>query len=158
VLRDGLRRLPGEGDRRAASAARLDALLHELGVRTIAVHPRLHTRPVYEYCIFLDPGIFGDASPERLRAAPSAELGLPAYAAAAPPHGPPLFQPEPVPACGFSRRACFGAVAGYPVADAAFRRLAMIPHAAFLAEPDRMEEIARACDKVRRHAGRLSGA
>jgi L-glutamine:2-deoxy-scyllo-inosose/3-amino-2,3-dideoxy-scyllo-inosose aminotransferase len=145
LLRDGLRRLPNEVERRARNASALDAMLPEVGVRTIAVHPQLHTRPVYEYGIFLDPEVFGPAPADRLRAALSAELGLPVYATDAPLHVSPLFRPETNRRLDRARRPRAGA---FPVAEAAFERLAMIHHAAFLAEPERMEEIAAACRKL----------
>jgi dTDP-4-amino-4,6-dideoxygalactose transaminase len=145
LLRDGLRRLPDEVARRARSAAALDAMLHALGVRTIGVPAALGTRPVYEYGIFLDPEVFGNAPASRLRAALSAELGLPVYATDAPLHVSPLFRPETNRRLGRSYEHRAGA---FPVATAAFERLAMIHHPAFLAEPDRMEEIATACRKL----------
>lgn len=158
LLRDGLQRLPDEVARRAANASVLDELLGRLGVRTIAVHPELGTRPVYEYGIYLDSEVFGPAPPERLRAALSAELRLPVYATDAPLHLSKLFQPETRRRFGAPRERYFGTGAGFPVAEAAFRRLAMIHHAAFLAEPGRVEEIALACQKVARNSERLAGA
>lgn len=148
ILRDGLRRLADEVDRRAASADLLDRLLADRGVRVIARHPGLATRPVYEYGIHLDRDVFGDGPPEAIRRALARALGLPVYAPDAPLHLSPLFQPETNPHFGRPRQAFFAPGARFEVAERAFERLAMIHHAAFLAEPDRMTEIARACERV----------
>lgn len=155
LLRDGLERLPGEVERRAANTSLLDKALNELGIRVITAHPDLSVHPVYEYGIYLDAEVFGDAPVDLLRSALGAELRLPVYATDAPLHRSPLFQPETKKRFGPSREHYFGSTSGFPVAEAAFRTLAMIHHGAFLAPLERMEEIVQACKKVMHHAHQL---
>lgn len=135
LLRDGLKRLPNEVERRSANASLLDRELNELGIRVITAHPDLSVRPVYEYGIYLDPEVFGNIPVDLLRSALGAELRLPVYATDAPLHLSPLFRPETKKRFGLSREHYFGSSSGYPVAEAAYQRLAMIHHGTFLAQP-----------------------
>lgn len=134
---------------RSITADLLDTALHEIGVATIKRHPDLEVRPVYEYGVWLDSYPFAQVDPALLRQALAAEIGVPVYAPDAPLHDSPLFRPETKRRFGHPASHYFGSGhAGFQNSERAGRCLAMIHHAAFLAEPDQVLRIAEACAKL----------
>lgn len=144
AIRGGLRHLRRQLVHKHENAAVLDDLLARQGFRTIASHPKLALRSIYEYGVFLPDG----ADFEMARSALTAELGTPVYEMDAPIHRSPLY--IPATKRGLATPEHLDALKErHPVAEHAHASLAMIHHSVLLSNSDRMEDIARAFSKTR---------
>ncbi|WP_395105053.1 DegT/DnrJ/EryC1/StrS family aminotransferase [Actinomadura sp. SCN-SB] len=156
VLLAQLQELPRQNTHRAANAQRLDALLEQLpGVAPVQALPQVTERTHYYYTFRIDPAAFADHTAPTIAAALRAETGAQFHPVYPPLSRHPLLRPG-------SKRRYQGIQnlrsmekAHLPEAERAHRECVTLHHSALLAEPERMQVIADAIEKVQRHADRL---
>jgi dTDP-4-amino-4,6-dideoxygalactose transaminase len=144
ILMAQLERFEEQLARRQASARRLNAILEEIdGPLPMRWDPRCESHAFHLYMMRYDPAKFNGVSRERFVEALNAEgvtcstgYYRPLY------HQPPLVEPH-------SR------IMPCPVAEQACREAIWLPQSLLLADPEEMDDIARAIVKVRDHVGSL---
>lgn len=145
VLLAQLDRFDEQLARRQASARRLNAILEEIdGPVPMRWDPRCDSHAFHLYMMRYDPAKFNGLSRERFVEALKAE-GVPCSTGYARPlyHQPPLAAP-------YSR------ILPCPVAEQACREAIWLTQNLLLADPEEMDDIARAILKIRDHAGELA--
>ncbi|MFF4601512.1 DegT/DnrJ/EryC1/StrS family aminotransferase [Streptomyces sp. NPDC001339] len=155
VALDGLGRLDEENARRRESMRHLERLLDGVeGARPLARPAAVSAEAAYQFCIRLDPEVFGPGAKHKVAALLTQQLGAHIEPIDAALHRNDLYQPLTSgwvrPAADPERaRALDPARFALPVAETAGENAVVLPHRMFLAEPGRMELIATALDAAR---------
>ncbi|GGY24676.1 3-amino-5-hydroxybenzoate synthase [Paludibacterium paludis] len=158
ILLAQLEKLEAENTTRRDNAARLDALLRELGCEPQATSPGTTARAYYTYVLGLPAPALARAPVERIAEALSAELGLtckPMYASL---NHCRLYRPETRRRFALSeafQEAVRPRRFELPAAEAFARSHIALPHRLLLADASAMADVQRAMDKVLSHVGRL---
>jgi len=144
-----LGRLEEQTTHREANAAYLETCLAAIGgVTPLKRDPRQTRRAIYQYVLRYSPEAFGGAPRDTFVAALEAE-GIPAEG----PFYEAVYRSPRFPAPPGSWRAL-----PCPVAErAAYEESVWIPHWVLLGERADVEDVAKAVDKIRRHAKELPG-
>ncbi|MGW1076172.1 DegT/DnrJ/EryC1/StrS family aminotransferase [Streptomyces sp. NPDC002537] len=160
VVLDGLARLDEENARRRVSMRRLDELLADIdGVTPLARPAALTEDAAYQYCVRLDPAVFGHGAKNAVAAVMSQHLGVHVEPIDSALSDNVLYQPL---ASGWTRPAVDPRRAreldpsrfSLPVAEVEGENAVVLPHRMFLAPPERMDLIATAVEKARAQLSR----
>ncbi|MEU2869676.1 DegT/DnrJ/EryC1/StrS family aminotransferase [Streptomyces olivoreticuli] len=160
VALDGLGRLDEENARRRASMRRLEELLADIdGVAPLARPPALDQDAAYQFCLRLDPAVFGHGAKNEVAAVLSGLLDVHVEPIDSALNDNVLYQPLTSgwirPAAGPRRaRDLDPSRFTLPVAEAAGENAVVLPHRMFLAPPERMDLIATAVAKARAQLSR----
>ncbi|GAA2253873.1 hypothetical protein GCM10010232_48400 [Streptomyces amakusaensis] len=157
VALDGLSRLDEENARRRRSMRRLEELLEGFdGARPLTRPDGLTADAAYQYCVRLDPAVFGPGAKDAVAASLSRELGVQVEPIDSALHRNVLYQPL---TSGWAGRTDGGrareldpARFELPHAEFAGENAVVIPHRVFLAPPERMELVLSGLEKARAQA------
>lgn len=157
LLLDQLDRLGPQIERRAASAAFLDAELARIpDVRPLARSPHLDRPSIFRYAVRRAPGSFAGKPTAAVCAALRAELGVRVHQTDRPIHQNGLYCPETKPRYrGLVDRARPAPGTRFPVAEELYENLFLIPHHVLLGEHGDLEHVVEAVAKVAAHADEL---
>jgi L-glutamine:scyllo-inosose aminotransferase/L-glutamine:2-deoxy-scyllo-inosose/3-amino-2,3-dideoxy-scyllo-inosose aminotransferase len=159
LLVGGLRRLDGENERRSTNHAALGRRLDGIeGVSLVQSDPRTTQRAHWRLVLRIDTGSFADLGLARIGNAITAELGLPVEPFDTPLRANALYQPLEMPRINRRPDSADFAPERFrlPNAELVSGTCLAAPHFALLGSESDMEDIARAVEKVQRHAGALS--
>ena len=156
ILREQLRRLPGQHERRERSLARFVAKIADLpGLRPLERDPRITRRAVYQFVLRFDPQAFAGVTRDRAIAALRAE-GVPCSGRFyVPVNEDPLFAMDPRtnPA---ARSGADYTSNSFPVARrAAYEESVWLPHELFLGGDEDIDDLVDAFTKLRENAAAL---
>jgi L-glutamine:scyllo-inosose aminotransferase len=156
ILREQLRRLPGQHERRERSLARFVAKIADLpGLRPLERDPRITRRAVYQFVLRFDPQAFAGVTRDRAIAALHAE-GIPCSGRFyVPVNQDPLFAMDP-----HTNPAARGGADytnnSFPVARrAAYEESIWLPHELFLGTDGDVDDLVNAFTKLRENAAAL---
>ncbi|GAA1944844.1 DegT/DnrJ/EryC1/StrS family aminotransferase [Kitasatospora viridis] len=159
VLLEQLDSLDAENRTRARNAARLDALLTELGHRPQQTSEGTDRRSYYAYCVALDPEVTERVELRVIAGALTAELGFPIKPPYPPLYRTPLYGPRTRPRFAISEEHLARIdrrEVDLPVTERTQRTVLNFHHAALLADPEQIESIAAAVAKVTANLSALS--
>lgn len=153
ILRDQLRRLDDQHDRRSARVAQLEREIAEIpGIGVIEADPRVTRRTHYQTLLRYDARAFEDVPRDHVLAALQAE-GLPCFGRFyVPLHEDPLFAPDPAtnPATSLGLDLSH---ARFPVTErAAYEETIWLPHELFLGSEADVRDAAAILARVRSRA------
>ncbi|MEV0263505.1 DegT/DnrJ/EryC1/StrS family aminotransferase [Streptomyces sp. NPDC050617] len=152
VALEGLARLDEENDRRRVSMRRLEELLGGFdGARPLERPAALTADAAYQFCVRLDPAVFGPGAKDAVAASLSQSLGLHVEPIDSALHRNVLYQPLH---SGWTKgpggaRPLDPARFELPAAEFAGENAVVLPHRLFLAPPERMELVVTALEKAR---------
>lgn len=133
--------------------------LGNIGLRVSDAQPEVDVTPTYKKVVHVDLGEWGGMSLDQWRAAMAAELRCEFATIYEPLPDSYVYSPHSDPAARYLSQEYWDAInpAAYkaPVADEAFRSVAVIEHAAFL-DPRFPERFAEAAGKIKAHARRVA--
>jgi dTDP-4-amino-4,6-dideoxygalactose transaminase len=156
VLEAQFERFPEQNQRRNASAIALNAAIAEVpGLRPQARDPRMNTQGNYCYVFHYDSRVFANLELHRFETALAAE-GIPLDASYPSLNTLELFRTNNFAPRFRTPPRDYSSVE-LPRAEHAAASTVWIEHRVLLAQPERVLDIARACERIRTHAAMISG-